>query len=258
MKMKHKVLLTAGAVLVAMVVLGNVTEKLEAKRAEEAALGEQVATAKRVKDKREALVAEFQGNRSSLISEAQQLISHGDPAAAQQVLAKFAPLQDQDVTHLLKVAGDKLLAVQRIKKLSDELATNPDKVKAMAIHKELAQLEPANPLWKALIEENRAVVYAITAQQAATEKAAARTTAIKSLFSAWDGSVRSVEVGIKARLKDPDSYKHVKTSARDAGADGVLVVTEYRAKNSFNAVITSVATALVSPSGELISLDMKQ
>lgn len=257
MKMKQKIISISVAMLIALAFGGNVMHNRENQRAEEAAHAEQLAKAKAAQEKRDALVAEFQGSRSLLISEAQQLISQGDAAAAQKLLAKFASFKDPDINHLVKVAGDRLVASQNIKKLSDELANKPDKVRALTIYTELARLEPSNPLWRALMDENTPIVAAIKAQQAAAEKAAARKDAVRRLFSVFDGSVYAVEVGIKARLKDPDSYKHVETRASDPGVGDVTVVTQYRARNSFNAVITSVATAAVSPDGELVSLSMK-
>jgi len=257
MKIKQKVIYISAAILTALAIGGNVIHNIEAQKAEETARVEQLAKAKAAQDKRDALIAEFQSNRSSLISESQKLIGDGDPAAAQKLLAKFASLNDQDVSHLLKLSVDKLQASQTIKNLTDELANKPDKLRSMAIYKEFAYLEPSNPLWKAMIDENRPIVDLINSQRAAADKVAARKDAVKRLFSPWDGSVHVVEEGIKARLKDPDSYKHVETRASDPGVGDVTVVTQYRAKNSFNAVITSVATAVVSPDGVLVSLSMK-
>ncbi|TXT39201.1 MAG: hypothetical protein FD135_2351 [Comamonadaceae bacterium] len=257
MKMKQKVIYISVAALTALAIGGNFMHNIETQKAEETARAEQLAKAKAEQDKRDALIAEFQSNRSSLISESQKLIGDGDPAAAQKMLAKFASLNDPTVTHLLKLSVDKLQVPQTIKKLTDELANKPDKLRAMAIYKELDHLEPSNPLWKAMIDENRAVFDHLNSQRVAADKVAARKAAVKRLFSPWDGSVHVVEQGIKARLKDPDSYKHVETRASDSGVGDVTVVTQYRAKNSFNAVITSVATAVVSPDGELVSLSMK-
>lgn len=256
MKTKHKMIFAFVGVLAVLALAGNTMNNLEAQRAKEAALAEEVARTKLAQEKRDALVADFQANRSALISEAQSLIGQGEPGAAHSLLEKYASLKDPDVTHLMGVAKQRAQTHQAIKDLSDELAGKPDNLRAMAIYTELARLEPSNPLWRALIEEKKPIVDAIKAQQLATEKAAARQSAVKLLFSPWDGSVRAVEEGIKARLKDPDSYKHVETRFKDPGRGDVTVVTQYRARNSFNAVITSVATAVVSPAGELISLEM--
>lgn len=256
--MKRKTIFIAVASLVALAVGGNVMHNIEANRIALAAQTAQAEKLRLAQQKRDDLVAEFQSNRSALISESQLAISHGDPAAVQKLLAKFAFLKDSDVNHLLQIASDRLQASQNIKKLTDELANKPDKLRSMEIYKELAYLEPSNPLWKAMIDENRLIVDAINSQRAAAEKVASRKNAVKLLFSPWDGSVHVVEEGIKARLKDPDSYKHVETRASDPGVGDVTVVTQYRAKNSFNAVITSVATAVVSPNGELVSLSMSK
>lgn len=100
------------------------------------------------------------------------------------------------------------------------------------------------------------MVAALQAQQAQADAVAARQAAVKSLFSLWDGSVHSVEQAIKARLKDPDSYKHVETKYIDSGSGNVAVFTQFRARNSFNAVVPGTATAMVSPTGELVSFTM--
>lgn len=256
--MKRKTIFIAAVSLVALAIGGNVMHNIEANRIEAAAQTAQAEKLRLAQEKRNELVAEFQANRSALISETQLAIGHGDPAAAQKLLAKFAFLKDPDVNRLLQTASDRLQASQNITKLTDELANKPDKLRSMEIYKELAYLEPSNPLWKALIDENRPIVDAINSQRAAAEKVASRKNAVKLLFSPWDGSVHVVEEGIKARLKDPDSYKHVETRASDPGVGDVTVVTQYRAKNSFNAVITSVATAVVSPNGVLVSLSMSK
>ncbi|HOE43143.1 MAG TPA: hypothetical protein PLB25_16160 [Rhodoferax sp.] len=256
MNLNPKIILGAIALLVALSIGGNIIHNIEANSAQAEAEAARAAKAKLVQEKRDALMTEFHGNRSALISESQQAISQGDPATAQKALSKFASLDDPDVKHLLQVAGDRLQAAQTIKKLSDELTNKPDKVRALAIYTELARLEPSNPLWRALIEENTPIVAAIKARLAAAEKVAARKDAVKRLFSVSDGSVYAVEVGIKARLKDPDSYKHVETRASDPGVGDVTVFTQYRARNSFNAVVPGLATAVVSPSGELVSLEL--
>lgn len=64
----------------------------------------------------------------------------------------------------------------------------------------------------------------------------------KPKLSQWDGANRAIEAWIKARLKNPDSYEHVKTF--DPIADGAYwkVVTNYRATNSFGAKITESHT----------------
>lgn len=255
--MKRKIIYVAVASLLALAVIGNVSRNIEADRIEAAAQAEKVAKLRVAQEKRDALMAEFAANKPALLSDAQRLIAQGEPAVAQTLLAKFAVLQDPEVDRLLALATRNARTAQSIKQLSDELANKPDKLRAMAIYTELATLEPSNPLWPALMAENKPMADAMKAQQAKAETVAARQEAVKRLFSGWDGSVRSVEEAIKLRLKDPDSYKHVETRFTDSGSGNVTVFTQYRARNSFNAVITGGATAVVAPTGELVSLNMK-
>lgn len=95
----------------------------------------------------------------------------------------------------------------------------------------------------------------LLAAKEAEERKLARRKEIERQFSTWDGSHRAVEAGIKARMNDPDSYKHVETKYRDKGAT-LAVVTVFRGKNGFGGVVTSTAVAEVSEAGELLSLEI--
>lgn len=250
--MKHKAIFVVVACLVALAGFGNIMNNIEASRKEAAEQAARVATRRMAQERRDALAAEFLANKPQLLDQAQRLIDAGDPVAAQTLLAKFVPLKDPQVASLQALAQ----TAQSVKKLSDELANKPGPVRSMAIYQELAALEPSNPLWPIRAAETRPMVAAIQAQQAQADAVAARQAAVKSLFSLWDGSVHSVEQAIKARLKDPDSYKHVETKYIDSGSGNVAVFTQFRARNSFNAVVPGTATAVVSPTGELVSFTM--
>lgn len=82
-----------------------------------------------------------------------------------------------------------------------------------------------------------------------------RREKIESLFSAYDGSQPAVERAIKDRMNDPDSYEHVATRFSDKGSY-VMVYTQFRGRNAFNAKIMSVATAKIDLSGHLVDLQM--
>lgn len=60
---------------------------------------------------------------------------------------------------------------------------------------------------------------------------------VETQFSAWDGSHIELSKAIKWRLKDPDSYEHIKTTySVIKNKDNIfelVVFTSYRAKNSF-------------------------
>ena len=255
--MKRQFIFITVVSVAVLVIGGNVMHNMDANRIEAAAQAAKAEELRLVQEKHNALIAEFQANRGALVSDAQRLIAHDEPVAAQALLAKFATLKDPDVAHLIGVAARNIDRTRNIKQLSDELATKPALARSMAIYKELLHLEPANPLWRAMIEEIQPAFAEMERRDAELQRSGARKEAVKRLFSAWDGSVRSVEEAIKVRLKDPDSYKHVETRFQDPGVGNLTVVTQYRARNSFNAVITDVATAVVSPTGELVSISLK-
>ena len=70
----------------------------------------------------------------------------------------------------------------------------------------------------------------------------------KPVNSSWDGSIYEVESYIKARLNDPDSYKHVSTTVpvADMERGGWYVRTSYRSKNGFGALVLGAADVWVT------------
>ena len=254
--MRLKVISIAVASVVALAVFGNIMHNIEDRQKEAAAQAAQTAKLRLAQEKRKALAAELAATKPRVLELSQGLIDQGEFDAAQTLLTRFAQLQDPEIESLRALAVKTAETAQRVKKLLDELASKPGAVRGMAIYKEMAALEPSNPLWPALMREAKPMVAAAQAQQARDQAVAARQEAVKRLFSPWDGSVRSVEEAIKARLKDPDSYKHVETRFKDSGVGNVTVFTQYRARNSFNALIPGIATTVVSPTGELVSFTM--
>ncbi|MFC1688095.1 hypothetical protein ACFL07_00360 [Pseudomonadota bacterium] len=77
-----------------------------------------------------------------------------------------------------------------------------------------------------------------------------RKQKIESQFSAWDGAHQHLEKLVEANLKDPDSYEHIKTTYRDKG-DAILVVMNYRAKNSFGGYVVNRIIATYDINGNL-------
>lgn len=95
-------------------------------------------------------------------------------------------------------------------------------------------------------------------------------------LSIWDGSHKAFEKLIKKKLNDEKSYKHIETNYYDISSqemlklvNGVLadaklkqkvkigdflIVTEFSAKNAFNATIKSVAFGIVSYENKTIKL----
>ena len=80
----------------------------------------------------------------------------------------------------------------------------------------------------------------IHAKEAADQQKAAAVAAVrgeKPVNSAWDGSVRPCESAIKESLNDADSYQHVSTTQPMIEGPYWTVVTNFRAKNAFGALI---------------------
>ncbi len=99
---------------------------------------------------------------------------------------------------------------------------------------------------------------------------------IKSQFSAWDGSHTVLKDLIKDNLNDEKSFKHIETTYIDIASEdkrdyvnGILadagysqrvevgdlfVMTEFSAKNAFNATIKNTAFGIVDYSEELVRL----
>lgn len=246
--MKLKAISILVALLVALGIFGNIMHNIEERQKDEAAKAKVLAAQKIAQEKRD----QFEANKPQLLEQAKRLIDQGKPDDAVASLAKFTQYKDQDISHVQQLAQ----TAKRIQALSDELATKPDAVRSLAIYEELKALQPSNLLWPAMIEEIHPRATEARIQQLQTQAVVDRAQAVKRLFSGWDGSVHVVEEAVKARLKDPDSYKHVETRYTDSGAGNIKVFTKYRARNSFNAVVPSTAAAEVSPTGELISLSM--
>lgn len=79
--------------------------------------------------------------------------------------------------------------------------------------------------------------------------------ALKSQFSAWDGSHRKTVEYVKARMHDPSSFKHVRTTYIDNLAEGHrFIFMTYRGKNAFNAVVTNSITAKVNLKGDVLNV----
>ena len=88
--------------------------------------------------------------------------------------------------------------------------------------------------------------------QSAPEPVDPRHQKIKSQFSAWDGTHIKLNRQLKAALRDPDSYQHIKTAYRDRG-ESILVTTDYRAKNGFGGYDVGRVFAEYSIEGDLLS-----
>ena len=76
----------------------------------------------------------------------------------------------------------------------------------------------------------------------------------KKQFDQWDGSHTPLKEFVKAQLKDPDSYKHIKTSySIAADYSEMLVKMEYSAINTFGARVRGEVIASYDSAGRLIN-----
>lgn len=77
---------------------------------------------------------------------------------------------------------------------------------------------------------------------------------VENLFSAWDGSLRSLVNYTKRNMNDPDSFEHVETRYSVEG-DKIFVAMEYRGKNGFGAKMKAYQYAFVDMEGNIISIE---
>ena len=116
----------------------------------------------------------------------------------------------------------------------------------------------ANPQLKAQQAKNDALraeqkQIAALEREARQQKREAEKDPFEHLFSGWDNSCRPLVAAVKQRLKDPDSFEHIKTGFYRNGSV-VHVTMTYRARNSFNGYTVGSASADVSASGEITYL----
>lgn len=74
--------------------------------------------------------------------------------------------------------------------------------------------------------------------------------------SAWDGSCIPLERAIKKVLNDPSSYDHAETNYYlNDDTTIITVVTSFRAKNGFGALMLNSYTATYDLNGNLLTID---
>lgn len=83
-------------------------------------------------------------------------------------------------------------------------------------------------------------------QQLAAKVKAERARADASHCLGWDDSVDHLEQAVKANLRDPKSFEHVRTSISPIGKDGKFsAVMTYRAQNGFGGMNVESVGAIV-------------
>lgn len=235
---------------VAFVVLASIGVSLtgdqQTKQAQEKEIAVQLALQKRVAANRATAEAEFRDNKIAILADAQRLFDAGDMAGVRTVLARLSQIGDPDLVRLRDAAS--------LVSLRSELKQNPTEERLAVIYTDVARIDPADTDAAAKAAEIKS---RIAADRARVARAQEREQQIRSQFSGWDGSHPAVERAVKRQMKNPDSYKHVETRYLDIGSEKFTVFTRFSGTNSFNAVVTNTATAIVSPSGEVVSIDIR-
>ncbi|WP_461039967.1 hypothetical protein [Spirosoma harenae] len=90
-----------------------------------------------------------------------------------------------------------------------------------------------------------AAIFAYQFITAPKPKVDPRKEKIEAFFSGFDGSHAELEEKIKSQMKNPDSYKHVKTQYVDKG-ETLDILTTFRGTNSFGGIVTQKAEATIS------------
>lgn len=82
-----------------------------------------------------------------------------------------------------------------------------------------------------------------------------KITDVNKQFSSWNGAHIKLQDFIKENMKDPSSYEHVETKYKNLG-DVLIVVTKYRGKNSFGALILQETKAKCDiETGDVLSIE---
>ena len=84
-----------------------------------------------------------------------------------------------------------------------------------------------------------------------------RKEKIQSQFHFWDGRHINLAEKIKESLHSPDSFKHVKTTYRDAG-DHLIVSTWYKASNLYGVILEGYVMAKINLEGEIMEILMEE
>ena len=83
-------------------------------------------------------------------------------------------------------------------------------------------------------------------KEAREKKEAADRTKGFHCLSGWDGSNASMVERVTARLRDPDSFKHIETRITPIDKNGShAIAMKFSSKNGFGGVNQGVATASV-------------
>ncbi|MDH3976456.1 MAG: hypothetical protein OEV42_19500 [Deltaproteobacteria bacterium] len=233
------------------VLAGNSQEKKEQLLAQQQAK-KQAAANEAIKKKK---IDHFTTNKSSIMAEIQ---SDHDKSNYQQATAKAAKYlisKDPELINI-HIQSKNMLAAKRKKEQTEQILKNlrsipaTDLEKNKNLYQQLASLHPDNKSYKVKYD---AYLKKIQAQKEKQRIAAERKDQIENQFSAWDGSHRSLEKAIKSSMNDPSSYEHVKTVYWDKKSH-LVVLTTFRGKNAFGALVKNSIKAKVDLSGSVLKI----
>ena len=78
---------------------------------------------------------------------------------------------------------------------------------------------------------------------------------LEKQFSAWDGSHHKTVKYVKGIMKNPKSFKHVKTTyTAHKDKNYRVIIMQYRGTNSFNAVVTNTIFVQVKLNGDVVKV----
>ena len=86
-----------------------------------------------------------------------------------------------------------------------------------------------------------AILFAVFAASKACSGSDHASIEAGKCFSVWDGSSSDLVAKVKDRLRDPDSFEHVRTKSTPNANGYRTVLMEYRAKNGFGGYNTAIA-----------------
>ena len=124
------------------------------------------------------------------------------------------------------------------------------------LYKELQNLNPENNRYAEKIsyyrEQKTAAAKAAKAKKVAAEAAVAAEKKRKGFhcLSSWDGSHREVKTYVEKRMREPDSFEHIKTRMTPVDETGQhTLIMRYRAKNGFGGMTDGVTIATINNAG---------
>lgn len=198
---------------------------------------------------------EFLAKKNEIFSAAQAAFDAKKYDAVIQQVARYVRFGDAEINGLHDKAKFQLEKIAKEKR-TQELLAEIKKLQKTELHanhnayKELASLNPENSNFS-----ERAAYYGKEIEKAQAEELARaeRKKKIEALFSAWDGSMPSLERIVKKGMNDPDSYKHDETRYIDKG-DYLIVVMSFRGTNAFGGVVRNSVTAKVDLQGNVLQI----